>query len=158
MQQDTAGTANRSNMTATFSNQKYVQSNPIQDAIGCLRQQQSLSPAGCKVGLQAPPCLNGPNSPLLVGMQQLVPLLQVCPCTLGTETCRFVLFGCKTWYLQVGSAHLRGTCASKDLTSHHARDGDDPHDTHLVQHRGESQHQAALHRLTCCFHAIGSEG
>ena len=53
--------------------------------------------------------------------------------------------------------YLRGAGAAKDLTSHHARDRYNPHDTHLVQHRREGQHEAALHGLACCLYAVGSQ-
>ncbi len=54
--------------------------------------------------------------------------------------------------------HLGRDGAAQDLASHHARNGDDAHDAHLVQHRREGQHQAALHGLPGGFHACGSQG
>lgn len=54
--------------------------------------------------------------------------------------------------------HLGRYGAAQDLASHHARDGDNTHDAHLVEDRREGQHKAALHGLPGGFHACGSQG
>lgn len=55
-------------------------------------------------------------------------------------------------------ADLGGVSATQDLTRHHARDGDNAHDTHLVEHRSEGQDETALQSLTGGLHACRSHG
>ena len=58
--------------------------------------------------------------------------------------------------LKLGGVHLRGVRAGQDLAGHHARDGDNADDIHLVQDGRQRHLYGALQRLLRRLPAAGA--